>query len=217
MTLLSIPFFIFRIPELDIVPRDQHPDHPVEYGEELIKKVYESIRQSPYWNCSALVITYGSFPKIFDFKNYVLMCDVLGSVVVFLGILIDFFFFFFFFESDEHGGFADFSPMQTENVPPPDGHVSKNPSFNFGLFLLKNTGFFVIVLIQIDFANSSSSFFLNQTAWVFVFLLSLLPLGLTLKWFTHPTLLCGLSPIANFLTPLLLLLFEVSLIQIVCL
>eukprot|EP00009_Paramoeba_aestuarina_P009706 CAMPEP_0201539756 /NCGR_PEP_ID=MMETSP0161_2-20130828/70575_1 /ASSEMBLY_ACC=CAM_ASM_000251 /TAXON_ID=180227 /ORGANISM="Neoparamoeba aestuarina, Strain SoJaBio B1-5/56/2" /LENGTH=329 /DNA_ID=CAMNT_0047947171 /DNA_START=950 /DNA_END=1939 /DNA_ORIENTATION=+ len=78
------------IPELDIVPRDQHPEHPVEYGEELIKKVYENIRQSAYWNCSALIVTY-----------------------------------------DEHGGFADFYPMQTENVPPPDGKVSKNPPFNF--------------------------------------------------------------------------------------
>jgi phospholipase C len=40
------------------VPRDQHPSHNVVYGEELIRDIYGKLRNSAYWNCSALVVTY---------------------------------------------------------------------------------------------------------------------------------------------------------------
>ncbi len=29
---------------------DQHPDHPVELGEKLMKDVYEAVRNGPKWN-----------------------------------------------------------------------------------------------------------------------------------------------------------------------
>ena len=38
---------------------DQHPDHDVAAGEELIRGVYEAVRQSPLWENTLLLITYG--------------------------------------------------------------------------------------------------------------------------------------------------------------
>jgi phospholipase C len=77
----------WAIPEIGMPARDQHPSHPVSNGEELLKRVYESIRQSPYWDCSAFIVTY-----------------------------------------DEHGGFADFNPMEITNVPNPDGRNAQHPT-----------------------------------------------------------------------------------------
>lgn len=45
---------------------DQHPDHDVSFGEELIKNIYESLRNSSLWNSSALIITYDEHGGFFD-------------------------------------------------------------------------------------------------------------------------------------------------------
>lgn len=45
---------------------DQHPDHDVSAGEQLIKDVYEAIRASPLWEKSALLITYDEHGGFFD-------------------------------------------------------------------------------------------------------------------------------------------------------
>lgn len=45
---------------------DQHPDHDVSAGEELIKSVYDAVRNSPAWNNTALLITYDEHGGFFD-------------------------------------------------------------------------------------------------------------------------------------------------------
>lgn len=45
---------------------DQHPDHDVSLGEELVKQVYEAVRNSPVWEKSALIITYDEHGGFFD-------------------------------------------------------------------------------------------------------------------------------------------------------
>jgi len=45
---------------------DQHPSHPVPYGEQLIKDVYESLRKGPKWSKTALVITYDEHGGFYD-------------------------------------------------------------------------------------------------------------------------------------------------------
>ena len=37
---------------------DQHPDHDVGAGEQLISDVYEALRASPVWNETLFLITY---------------------------------------------------------------------------------------------------------------------------------------------------------------
>jgi phospholipase C len=44
----------------------QHPVDDVTRGEQLIKDVYQAIRQSPHWNESALVITYDEHGGFYD-------------------------------------------------------------------------------------------------------------------------------------------------------
>jgi len=49
----------------EIPATDQHPDHDVSAGDSLIKYVYDSLRSSPKWNNTVLMITYdehGGFP-----------------------------------------------------------------------------------------------------------------------------------------------------------
>jgi phospholipase C len=45
---------------------DQHPDHDVSLGDQLIKDVYESLRSSPIWQEAALLITYDEHGGFFD-------------------------------------------------------------------------------------------------------------------------------------------------------
>ena len=45
---------------------DQHPSHDVSEGEVLIKNVYESLRASPLWDKTALIITYDEHGGFFD-------------------------------------------------------------------------------------------------------------------------------------------------------
>ena len=58
----TVPDFSFIEPGYFDTPfesaSDQHPDHDVSAGEQLIKEVYEAVRSSPVWNTTALVITW---------------------------------------------------------------------------------------------------------------------------------------------------------------
>jgi phospholipase C len=45
---------------------DQHPDHDVSLGEEVIKEIYESLRASPIWDDSVFIITYDEHGGFFD-------------------------------------------------------------------------------------------------------------------------------------------------------
>jgi len=45
---------------------DQHPNHPVDLGDRLIKEVYEAVRSGPKWNSTLLLITYDEHGGWFD-------------------------------------------------------------------------------------------------------------------------------------------------------
>ncbi len=51
---------------LPFVNNSQHPANSVELGEALIKTVYETIRNSPRWNQSMLIITWDEHGGFFD-------------------------------------------------------------------------------------------------------------------------------------------------------
>ncbi len=66
----NLPDYAFLEPRwfdfLDWKENDQHPPHSVTYGEYLIKDVYESMRKSPQWNTSLLVIMYDEHGGLYD-------------------------------------------------------------------------------------------------------------------------------------------------------
>jgi phospholipase C len=45
---------------------DQHPNHDVSVGDQLIKNIYEAVRASPIWNETALIVTYDEHGGFFD-------------------------------------------------------------------------------------------------------------------------------------------------------
>ena len=51
---------------LPFVNNSQHPANGVALGEALIKTVYETIRNSPHWNQSMLIITWDEHGGFFD-------------------------------------------------------------------------------------------------------------------------------------------------------
>jgi len=51
---------------LPFVNNSQHPANSVALGEALIKTVYETIRNSPHWNQSMLIITWDEHGGLFD-------------------------------------------------------------------------------------------------------------------------------------------------------
>jgi phospholipase C len=46
--------------------QDQHPDHPITAGETTMKQVYETLRASPQWNDTLLIITYDEHGGFYD-------------------------------------------------------------------------------------------------------------------------------------------------------
>lgn len=50
----------------NIPASDQHPDHDVSIGDQLIKDVYDAVRASPLWEKTALIITYDEHGGFFD-------------------------------------------------------------------------------------------------------------------------------------------------------
>lgn len=44
--------------------QDQHPSHDVRDGERLVKRVYETLRASPDWNNTVLVITWDEHDEL---------------------------------------------------------------------------------------------------------------------------------------------------------
>jgi phospholipase C len=62
----DLPAYTFLEPRFVALPCDQHPDHDVNRGENLIADVYEAIRNSPSWNDTLLIIVYDEHGGIFD-------------------------------------------------------------------------------------------------------------------------------------------------------
>ncbi|KAL9261597.1 Non-specific phospholipase C6-like protein [Drosera capensis] len=53
--------------DLVVVPaNDDHPSHDVANGQKLVKEVYETLRASPQWNETLLIITYDEHGGFFD-------------------------------------------------------------------------------------------------------------------------------------------------------
>eukprot|EP01065_Artemidia_motanka_P005395 TRINITY_DN12602_c0_g1_i1.p1 TRINITY_DN12602_c0_g1~~TRINITY_DN12602_c0_g1_i1.p1 ORF type:complete len:502 (+),score=201.75 TRINITY_DN12602_c0_g1_i1:91-1596(+) len=50
----------------DLPATDQHPNHPVDAGDRLIKKVYEAVRNGPKWNSTLLLVTYDEHGGWYD-------------------------------------------------------------------------------------------------------------------------------------------------------
>jgi len=66
----AIPEFTWLEPGYFSTPHqaasDQHPDHDVGVGEQLVKDVYEAVRASSIWEETLLVITYDEHGGFFD-------------------------------------------------------------------------------------------------------------------------------------------------------
>ena len=78
----DLPQFIWLQPSITThqasgPPNWQHPDASVAWGEVLIQKIYETLRDSQYWNSSALLITFDEHGGV-EFVHYVSVnrCDV---------------------------------------------------------------------------------------------------------------------------------------------
>eukprot|EP00456_Euglypha_rotunda_P061595 TRINITY_DN5155_c0_g1_i9.p1 TRINITY_DN5155_c0_g1~~TRINITY_DN5155_c0_g1_i9.p1 ORF type:complete len:456 (+),score=63.71 TRINITY_DN5155_c0_g1_i9:104-1471(+) len=65
-TLPSFTFLEPRYADALQPATDQHPDHDVGLGDQLMKSVYESLVQSPLWNKTLLLITYDEHGGFFD-------------------------------------------------------------------------------------------------------------------------------------------------------
>ena len=56
----------FSDPLLRRMPNDQHPPHNVQYGERLIARVYDALRNGPAWEQTLFIITYDEHGGIYD-------------------------------------------------------------------------------------------------------------------------------------------------------
>jgi len=66
----DLPELSFVEPSYYTTPKtpadDQHPDHDVGLGEQLIANIYNLLRASPAWNSTAFIITYDEHGGFFD-------------------------------------------------------------------------------------------------------------------------------------------------------
>jgi phospholipase C len=62
----NLPDYAFIEPAYSLLPNDEHPPHDVTAGEALIANVYNSIRQSDYWENTLFVITYDEHGGCYD-------------------------------------------------------------------------------------------------------------------------------------------------------
>lgn len=68
-TLDTFTYLIPRELELSFMgrpPNTQHPSQDVRNGEELLKEIYENLRNSPSWNETLLLITYDEHGGFYD-------------------------------------------------------------------------------------------------------------------------------------------------------
>jgi len=56
----------FSDPLLRRMPNDQHPPHNVQFGERLIARVYDALRNGPGWEQTLFIITYDEHGGIYD-------------------------------------------------------------------------------------------------------------------------------------------------------
>ncbi|ETO31587.1 phosphoesterase family protein [Reticulomyxa filosa] len=117
----------------DFPASDEHPDHDVTNGEKLMKRVYESLRQSPVWEDSLLLIFYDEHGGFFDHG------------------------FFLFFLKKCTFSCVHFIPLffSLRSVPPPlavspDGRVAEDvyPPFNFTRYGIRVPAVLVSPYIQ---------------------------------------------------------------------
>lgn len=45
---------------------DQHPSHDMAEGERVLKEIYETLRASPNWNETLLIVTYDEHGGFYD-------------------------------------------------------------------------------------------------------------------------------------------------------
>jgi len=68
----TLPNYTFLTPLIspyqDMYPNTQHPVYDIRGGDMLIKEVYESLRNSTYWNTTLLIITYDEHGGFWDKK-----------------------------------------------------------------------------------------------------------------------------------------------------
>lgn len=62
----QLPAFVFLEPSWGETGNSQHPVGDVALGEQLIQKVYETLRQSPTWSKTLLVLTYDEHGGCYD-------------------------------------------------------------------------------------------------------------------------------------------------------
>ncbi|KAH7294391.1 hypothetical protein KP509_28G069100 [Ceratopteris richardii] len=66
----SLPNYVVIEPRYFDLPgfhaNDDHPSHDVSEGQKLVKEVYETLRSSPQWNQTLLIITYDEHGGFFD-------------------------------------------------------------------------------------------------------------------------------------------------------
>lgn len=62
LTVLEPRFFDLK----DMPANDDHPSHDVANGQRLVKEVYETLRASPQWNETLLIITYDEHGGFYD-------------------------------------------------------------------------------------------------------------------------------------------------------
>jgi phospholipase C len=56
----------FSDPVLRRMPNDQHPPHSVLFGERLVARTYDALRNSPTWEQTLFIITYDEHGGIYD-------------------------------------------------------------------------------------------------------------------------------------------------------
>jgi phospholipase C len=68
----TLPDYTFLVPLLsptdDLYPTTEHPSYDLRWGEDLIKRVYERLRNSQYWNELLFVLTYDEHGGFWDKK-----------------------------------------------------------------------------------------------------------------------------------------------------
>ncbi len=62
----SLPNYVFLEPQWHSTGNSQHPNYDVSLGEQLLAQVYNTLRTSPLWPRSLLVITYDEHGGCFD-------------------------------------------------------------------------------------------------------------------------------------------------------
>lgn len=61
-----LPAYAFLEPRFLLRPNDMHPPHPIPPGEELVRAVYEAVREGPLWDRTLLIVTFDEHGGCYD-------------------------------------------------------------------------------------------------------------------------------------------------------